>query len=274
MLRPFIFVITLSVVYGFVGSKLSSVRVTQRHAQQQSLSSLKMVSPAALLASVPILYSTMSVNEYITHRWYQHTDFNKTKWMQRLAKFILRKKQLPTISGGGHVEHHAETYDDMTLKTDDARWMRRPAAQLLNADPFRGTAFTWSVYFLMCLQMMPFSFPPLLALGFNMTQSLVAIMVAVLGHTTVWNTLHPDMHGLPPVPLSHGPPSELFSVLRNTAYFKWIYENHEGHHVAGGQKNYNVCCPGTDHLLGTFMSKAEWEPMVKPRPIPAEPVLA
>ena len=32
----------------------------------------------------------------------------------------------------GHVEHHAETYDSMKLKTDDAKWMASPPAQRLN----------------------------------------------------------------------------------------------------------------------------------------------
>jgi len=30
-------------------------------------------------------------------------------------------KKVPKTRGGGHVEHHAETLDDMTLKTD-AKW--------------------------------------------------------------------------------------------------------------------------------------------------------
>ena len=34
---------------------------------------------------------------------------------------------LPKVKGGGHVEHHAETYDDMSLKTDE-KWMNTPAA--------------------------------------------------------------------------------------------------------------------------------------------------
>jgi len=225
------------------------------------------------LKKVPILYSSMSINEYITHRWYQHTDFNRTPWMQRIAQFITRNKAPLKIRGGGHVEHHAETYDDMALKTDDERWMRSPAAKSLNSDPYRGTAFTWGVMVLMCVQMMPITLPALALVGFSLKQSLIAIVVAVLGHTTIWNTLHPDMHGLPTVPLSWGPPSEVFAFLRGSAYFRWIYTNHEGHHVAGGLKNYNVCCPGTDHLLGTYMPQEEWLPMVRPRPVPAEPVV-
>jgi hypothetical protein len=62
------------------------------------------------------------------------------------------------------------------------------------------------------------------------------------------------MHGLPAVPLSVGAPSRPLEPLRDTAYFKYIYENHQGHHVLGGQCNYNVCCPMTDHLVRAYGS--------------------
>lgn len=38
--------------------------------------------------------------------------------------------KVPKLDGGGHVEHHAETYDDMMLKTDDENWMRSAPAQV------------------------------------------------------------------------------------------------------------------------------------------------
>merc|ERR1711988_234569 len=61
-------------------------------------------------------------------------------------------------------------------------------------------------------------------------------------------------------PLRVGVPSWPLAKLRNTAYFRWLYMNHEGHHVVGGQGNYNVACPGTDHLVGTYIPQAEWRP--------------
>lgn len=39
-------------------------------------------------------------------------------------------------------------------------------------------------------------------------------------------------------------------------------QNHEGHHVIGGQGNYNVACPLTDHLVGTYVKEASWRPRV------------
>ena len=75
------------------------------------------------------MYGLMSVNEYFTHRYYQHAEYNRDRFFQWLAKTCKLPKR---IRGGGHVEHHAETYDDMLLKTDDAQWMKSPAAKSLN----------------------------------------------------------------------------------------------------------------------------------------------
>merc|ERR1711918_171995 len=78
-----------------------------------------------------------------------------------------------------------------------------------------------------------------------------------------------------------GAPSALLSSLRNTAYFRYIYENHQGHHVLGGQCNYNVCCPGMDHLLGTRTPTEVWSKRMRSVPgpdaterwgVPVEPV--
>lgn len=74
---------------------------------------------------------------------------------------------LPRVKGGGHVEHHAETYDDMSLKTGDEKWMQSPAAKSLNGDEYRGTAFTWEVTGMMWIQMLPLSVPSLALMGFN-----------------------------------------------------------------------------------------------------------
>ena len=110
-----------------------------------------------MFLALPSLYCLMSVNEYVTHRYYQvfisvcvtvfglwersitttlfhicffkHAEYNKDAFFQALARtFNLPKR----IRGGGHVEHHAETYDDMQLKTDDPQWAKSPAAQTLN----------------------------------------------------------------------------------------------------------------------------------------------
>ena len=135
-----------------------------------------MVSTAGMLAAGPALYAIMSVNEYITHRWYQHEEFNRDHAFQRFCQHVAKvfrnrpllkpdgRTNFIKIRGGGHVEHHAETYDDMTLKKDP-RWRKTAAAASLDGDAYRGTAFTWMVTVLMTIQMLPLTLPVFRLLG-------------------------------------------------------------------------------------------------------------
>ena len=232
-----------------------------------------------VLISIPTLYALMSVNEYATHRWYQHEEFNRdhsfNRFFQRLLLWLKKRplltkdgrRNIVKLKGGGHVEHHAETYDDMSLKKDP-RWRKTKAAASLDEDEFRGTAFTWPVTGLMTIQMLPTTLPVFALLGFSLRQTFAVLLPGMLLHALVWNMLHPPMHGLPEVPLSVGAPSRPLRRLRNTFYFRYIYENHQGHHVLGGQCNYNVCCPLTDHILGTYVPVATWAKKMRAVPGP------
>ena len=157
------------------------------------------------------MYSAMSINEYITHRYYQHAGFNNNWLMQTIFKGL-------KINGGGiefshllthlfthsithlligHIEHHAETLDDMSLRTD-ARWLLSPASKVLSSDPYRGTAFSWSVTGLMFLQMIATTLPILFyLLKFSLSHTLLIIAPSLLLHVSIWNCLHPNMHYLP-----------------------------------------------------------------------------
>lgn len=121
------------------------------------------MSAAALLGAPPLLYVIISFYEYAIHRcrsldlslislqsqqaqrlkraadaintgrsgpsrWFQHAEFNSDPTCQRVAKTLLRSDEAVLIKGGGHVEHHAETYDDMSLKFDE-RWRDSAPAQ-------------------------------------------------------------------------------------------------------------------------------------------------
>lgn len=39
-------------------------------------------------------------------------------------------------------------------------------------------------------------------------------------------------------------------IHTGSPFFEYLRLNHIGHHVASGRSNYNVCCPGMDHLVG------------------------
>jgi hypothetical protein len=215
---------------------------------------LKMGLPPQVAAGLaaPVMYGLMSINEYMTHRWYQHAEISKVGWWKSLG--------MPKVKGGGHVEHHAETLDDMTLKTD-AKWRESPAAKSLDDDVYRGTAFTWLTSGIMTIQMCISVIPIYtLLLGFSLSTTFALLFPSMMIHALIWNALHPNMHGLPDMPISGGAPASWMAGLRNSKFFKFLYQNHEGHHVLGGQGNYNVCCPGTDHLVGTYIPEAAWRP--------------
>ena len=213
-------------VYGSSsGSKLSTLHAQRRSARRPAAApAATMVGLGALkwAAALPTMYGLMSVNEYFTHRYYQHAEYNKDKFFQALAKtFNLPKR----IRGGGHVEHHAETYDDMLLKTDDPQWMKSAAAKSLSDDPWRGTAFTWKVTGQMTIQMLFTTLPVYMGiLKFSLLQTAAILMPCMLLHAFVWNALHPNMHGLPEVPLRFGAPSSVLAPLRKTWYFRYLYQ--------------------------------------------------
>lgn len=65
------------------------------------------------------------------------------------------------------------------------------------------------------------------------------------------------------VPLSAGPPSSIFAQYTHNWFFRFLYTNHQGHHVLGGTCNFNVCCPGADHLFGTYVKESVWRKNMK-----------
>lgn len=237
------------------------------------------------VAALPTMYCLMSLNEYMTHRYFQHLEFNRAEslpWLKSIITRVTGDPVAPKVPGDGHVEHHAETYDDMSLKNDE-RWRRTPASRSLDEDEFRGTAFHWSATAIMTTQMLPSVLPTYALMGWSLQETMAILLPSMLVHAIIWNAIHPPMHGLAPVPLTAGfgtriAGGEEFSKwLLESAYGRYIYKNHMGHHVLGGQCNYNVCCPGTDHLLGTYVPTSQWAPKMRPLPAGAEvrgPVVA
>ena len=255
---------------------------------------------ATAVAGIPLMYGLLSGNEYVTHRYYQHNEIGKLDLYQTLKK----NGKMPKLPVTVHVEHHAETYDDMMLKTDDPVWMKSAPARVLNEDPWRGTIFAWESTVFMFAQCIPSVYPAFWLLGWSFSQTTAFFVPAMLVHGLVWNALHPHMHGmylketlsapgslpplslniarfvspahvrtpnlcvpareitrmetgLPDVPLSVGLPSSVFSSLRGSPLFEFLRKHHVGHHVASGLANYNVCCPGMDVVVGTFMTEEQ-----------------
>ena len=272
-------------------------------------------------AALPTMYALMSLNEYATHRYFQHLEFNRAETFPDFKRVVMaatKSGEPPKLGGDGHVEHHAETYDDMSLKNDE-RWRRTPASKLLEDDEFRGTAFSWTATGIvsargsnsapvlqhaamltllaichvdspyhciltaalccvarlslsrivqMTAQMLPSVLPTYALMGWSVPETMLWLLPSMLVHALVWNAIHPPMHGLAQVTARSGAPSHVLldAGIADTAYFKYIFENHMGHHVLGGQANYNVCCPMADHLLGTYVPPEEWRERMRALP--------
>ena len=239
--------------------------IQKRRAMRASTRDRIAVTPRASLAvdvarwtlSVPTMYAMVSINEYITHRYYQHAEFNKNETLKKVWCFFTRQTEAPKVGGGGHIEHHAETLDDMSLRVDD-KWMKSEPAAVLEGNTYRGTAFEWDITGLMTMQMVITCVPVLALMGFSAGPMAALIGGSTLAHALIWNSLHPAMHGLNEVPLQDGVPSLWLARYRESKYYDYLYLNHSGHHVLSGQCNYNVCCPLVDHVLGTYVEPEVW----------------
>ncbi|CAE8642371.1 unnamed protein product [Polarella glacialis] len=202
------------------------------------------------MVGLGVLYTAMSMEEYVYHRYFQHLGMNKLDF----SRAVRTQLNLSTYKGDGHVEHHRETLDDMTL--DPRENENNNNALMLDADPLRGTAFPWVATLYMTTSTLLVAYLPLSFLGWSSAVIVGVVVAAVLLHALVWNALHPAMHGLPDVPITTGVPSAPLAGLRDSALFAHLRNYHAAHHrIEGSHGNYNVCCPMFDELVGTYVGE-------------------
>lgn len=116
-----------------------------------------------------------------------------------------------------HVDHHADTHKDMTMKEGfsvDALYFHYPTTLGLG---------TLSAVILAGLG-------TLLDLGFPPSWAVAASVVAAAFHHTAWNSYHMDMHRVPGeyqdgLPALVNPTAP--ALLR--PYAQWVYNNHTTH---------------------------------------------
>lgn len=167
-----------------------------------------------------VFYVVMSVNEWMIHKYYMHSD-----------KF-----------GSTHLSHHAETNMNMTL---------RKTSRLLDDDDFRGTAFSWSTVIAIAVLAFPQAFLlSRICLKKHCRDfcAVSAVIFLALYQGFAWNSIHPAMHEMPPVPWWHGPPSVISS---DNALLDVLRRNHERHHLSKGNCCFNVTLLGGDYLFRT-----------------------
>ena len=58
-------------------------------------------------AVLPTMYALMSLNEYMTHRYFQHLEFNRPDsllWLKAIIAKVTGDPVAPKVPGDGHVE--------------------------------------------------------------------------------------------------------------------------------------------------------------------------
>jgi hypothetical protein len=82
-----------------VVAKKSSVRQMRASSGRRSgtkvvaMAGADVISATAVrwILAAPTMYAIVSFNEYVTHRYYQHAEFNKTDWMKKLACLVTHR---------------------------------------------------------------------------------------------------------------------------------------------------------------------------------------
>jgi len=241
----------------------ATVRAATMHADGLAASAVQYT------VALPMMYALLSAHEYMSHKYLMHLELSRPDtwvWLKSLIDRLAGSEKAleRAIEANGHVEHHAETLDDMALRNDE-RWKRTPVAKTLDPDEWRGTAFNWQNFLIVAVTMPVYVIPTFATMGWSAPETMAIFLPCLLLQMLVWNALHPPMHGLRPVPAHVGPPSwVLADWLLESAYGKWLFENHMGHHVMGGRCNYNVVCPLADQLLGTYVPPEVWVREMRP----------
>jgi len=186
---------------------------------------------ALIFKGLPVLrlailtYSLWSLVEWGYHNYAMHAK------PRSLGRRFLRHHNLL------HINHHKDTNPDMTLQED------------FDVDSvYFHTRVTLYTPVLGCMVLS--TVIALTGAGIPYWWTLVATSAISLLHGAMWNTLHADSHGLD-IDFEHGPP-RLKSLPRDNAYSHWVIRNHSLHHVMHGVGNFNIVCPGWDHVLGTY----------------------
>lgn len=186
------------------------------------------VSMRVVLASI-IIFSNF---EYCFHRWVMHAQDGTLE-----QKLFGAYQTL-------HITHHVETLRDMQLEggaESDPRHIYFSATTTL------ASVLISSAGLLALNACFHLGFGD--SLGEVLLRSAGASGLVALLHTTVWQTLHGDIHeyyaeygdGL----------GRLDALSKDTPYARWMVSNHVGHHVVRGSGNYNIVFPGPDYLWGT-----------------------
>ncbi|HEX8851273.1 MAG TPA: hypothetical protein VF761_17235 [Gemmatimonadaceae bacterium] len=165
-----------------------------------------------LIAWLLAAYVVTSAFEYFPHRWVMHS--------RQLARRVGSARLAEEFESHATL-HHGRFFGPRSFTT-----CADPAARYVSIDT--GALYmlgkTWWVWL------------PLAAVSLIGAGVLAAFFAA---HGALWTAVHREMHY---------PSGRWFA--RSSAYRFW-HRYHETHHDRHGT-NFNVLCPGFDHLFGTY----------------------
>mmetsp|Transcript_97674 Transcript_97674/g.280629 ORF Transcript_97674/g.280629 Transcript_97674/m.280629 type:complete len:317 (+) Transcript_97674:61-1011(+) len=193
------------------------------------------------LSGLAVLYVVLSFTEYAYHRFVQHLELNNVPFYQIARKAI----GAPAVAPDFHINHHRETLQDMSIDPLPRKVWPEATAQ-------RGTAATWWSFAKMSACIFMPAYPLLSLVGWSLPIAVLAVLAATLLHLMMYNSLHPQLHGLPDVSLADGPPSFGPDSFQKSDLGRWLIEYHVVHHRTRASRNFNVICPLFDQLLGTY----------------------
>lgn len=183
-----------------------------------------------------LYYLLATTSEWVLHKYIMHCDVN-AHWLLNSKSWLLHDLRRTCNS---HRRHHLSVASDMSLVGP-------------HAGDAHALVFDWvlTAKLLVLLPSIMYVVVKQAKLGISLKTHAIASLVAVLGFSVVWNTVHPDMHrydgGFPAMPPRYTDSGD--SVTSNSL----LYRNHQLHHQVKGKSkgNFNVVFLAGDELFGT-----------------------
>ena len=169
------------------------------------------------------LYFLSSFEEFFIHKYIMHRVIN-VPFLKETAE--------------EHINHHIATNKDFTVKNNDHTNICFDFITILPIYLF--TVFISYILFNKIV---------------SLNVILLTVLVVILIHMVVWNTLHSYFHYFNVNTICkntiYGVPKEY--INEDNFYVKWSLNNHRAHHYFKDEKkgNWNVVFPGADYILGT-----------------------
>ncbi len=179
------------------------------------------------------MYVFISIVEWVVHRHIMHFPVQ-----------LLRK------TFEGHLAHHKSIRPDMTLDTSIPEYVVLDNTESLCMFLPR----TWPI--LLFAFVVAGMFAKVLRVHYGV--ALLLFLTMNVYTMSMWNTMHPYMHGrdgyVMGCPLAQPKGSWLYDWMTTSSWANYLIQYHTKHHLLKGDQkpNFNVTMPLADYLFGTY----------------------